>query len=144
MSDESNEDPTDEDELLRELLVACDGVSIPVFGMAPVGLFSKLLRKSVAPTFAVESRRIIRVQSEQVPKRLLKNFKTLQGTMKRLSFHHNFFGTIPAIGPIAVGMMSMITRSGQKLLFGGSNCRPQRRRADRFGAPRLLQLSRFR
>ena len=117
MSDEPNDQPTDqptdEDKLLRELLVPCDGVSIPVFGMAPVGLFSKLMRKSVSPTFAVESRRIIRVESEQVPKRIFKHFKVLQKSMTRLSFHPNFFATIPAIGPLAIAMMSMITPSGK-------------------------------
>ena len=107
----TGEEDADE-ELLRELIVATDGVSIPVFGMAPTGLLSKFLRKPVAPTFAVESRRIIRVESEQMPKRILKHFKTLQNPISKLSFKHNFFATIPVIGPLGIGMMSMVTPSG--------------------------------
>lgn len=102
----------DDEKLLRELIVASDGSSIPIFGMAPTGLLSKFLRKPTTPTFAVESRRIIRVESEQMPKRILKHFKKLQNPLTQLSFTHNFFATIPVIGPLGIGMMSMVTPSG--------------------------------
>ena len=103
----------------RELMVCDDGVSIPMHDMAPAGLLGKLLRKpkGVPSPFALESRRIMRVDAEQVPKRIAKNFKALQKEVGHLSYEPNFFAMTPAIGPIAVSMMSMATPSGQNSFF---------------------------
>lgn len=101
----------------REYVVACDGTSIPMCEMPPAGMFSKFLKKSPAPRFAAESRRIIRVESEQVPKRILKHFKELQAEVVPLRYKHNFHATIPVVGPLAISMMSMVTPSGQNSFF---------------------------
>jgi len=101
----------------RELMVCDDGVSVPMHDMAPVGLLGKFLRKSAPSPFAVESRRIIRVESEQVPKRILKHFKELQKDVSQLKFQPNFLASTPAIGPMAIGMMSMTTPTGKSSFF---------------------------
>ena len=81
--------------------------------MPTAGLFSKLLRKPAAPTFAVESRRIIRVESEQIPRRIMKRFREFQNIVAPLGYKNNFYATVPVIGPLAISMMSMVTSSGQ-------------------------------
>ena len=101
----------------REYVVACDGVSIPMCDMRTPGFLAKFFSKNPAPKFAAESRRIIRVESEQVPRRILKHFKELQGKVAPLSYKHNFHATIPVVGPLAISMMSMVTASGQNSFF---------------------------
>jgi hypothetical protein len=103
----------------RELMVCDDGVSIPMHDMAPVGLMGKFLRKpkSVPSAFAIESRRIVRVEAEQVPKRIAKHFKKLQKEVAHLSYEPNFFAATPAVGPVAVSLMSMTSPSGQNSFF---------------------------
>lgn len=108
-------DTQDSDE--RELMLCDDGVSIPMHDMAPSGLLSKWRRKTAPSPFAIESRRIVRVESEQVPKRIWKHFAGLQKELKHLKYLPNFLATTPAIGPIAIAMMSMSTPSGQNSFF---------------------------
>ncbi|QDT13541.1 hypothetical protein [Planctomycetes bacterium K23_9] len=103
----------------RELMLCDDGVSIPMHDMAPTGLLGKFLRKpkTIPSPFALESRRIVRVEAEQVPKRIAKHFKGLQKEVGRLTYEPNFYAMTPAIGPIAASMMSMSTPSGQNSFF---------------------------
>ncbi|MGB7348017.1 MAG: hypothetical protein WBD20_27580 [Pirellulaceae bacterium] len=110
MSETDNDDE-------RELMLCDDGVSIPMHDMVPVGLLGKFLRKTAPSPIAIESRRIIRVESEQVPKRILKHFRDLQKDVGYLKYQSGFLATTPAIGPIAVAMMSMTTPSGQNSFF---------------------------
>jgi hypothetical protein len=103
----------------RQLMLCDDGVSIPMHDMAATGLLGKFLRKpkNVPSPFALESRRIVRVDAEQVPKRVAKHFKELHKEVAQLSYGPNFFAMTPAIGPIAVSMMSMTSPSGQNSFF---------------------------
>ncbi len=101
----------------RELMLCDDGVSIPMHDIAPKGLLGKFRRKAAPSPFAIESRRIIRVETEQVPKRILKDFKSLQKSLAELKFQPGFLATTPAIGPIAVALLSMSSPSGQNSFF---------------------------
>lgn len=101
----------------REFIVASNGVGIPMCDMPSAGLMSKWFSKPEPPKFAVESRRIIRVESEQIPKRILKHFRAQQEKVAPLRYKTNFYATVPTIGPLAISVMSMVTPSGQNAFF---------------------------
>ncbi|NND98699.1 MAG: hypothetical protein HKN47_15370 [Pirellulaceae bacterium] len=101
----------------REFIVATDGKSIPMCDMAPPGLLARLLGKSPPSPFAVEAARIIRVESEQVPKRILNHFREVKTKVGSLRYKRNYYATVPTIGPLAMATMSMTTSSGLSSFF---------------------------
>lgn len=101
----------------RELFVATDIRNIPAFELRPIcgSLFEwlfaivmfKIFRIKPPIEFASENRRMVRIEGEQVPKRIMHYFKELETKVETLGFHHNYYATVPAIGPIAIALMTM-------------------------------------
>ena len=113
---EENSMSKKEDRTAREFIVAADGVSIPMFDMAPPGLFGGF-KKSPQPTFAVESKRLMRVESAQLQERILTPLREIRAALKPLGYQHNFYGSLPAVGAVAIGILAMSTKSGQNYFF---------------------------
>ncbi len=111
----------------RELFVASDIQSIPVFELRPmcsnvvewlmaIVLF-KVCRLKPPVEFATETRRMVRIEAEQVPKRVMKYFDELRPKLEEMGFHVNYYATVPAIGPIAIALMTMSSESGKCHFF---------------------------
>ena len=106
----------------RQLFVTTDLRSIPAMELRPMcGSFGKwlgtvisfkLLRATSEPTFAFESRRLVRVEAEQVPKRIMKRFHEFKSQLDLLGFLPNYFASLPAIGQIAAAVMTMSRPDG--------------------------------
>ena len=111
----------------RELFVATDIRSIPAGELRPMcdSLFAwlfaivvfKIFRVKPPVEFATENRRMVRIEGEQVPKRIMRYFKELEEKVEELGFHHNYYATVPAIGPIGVALMTMSSEDGRCHFF---------------------------
>ena len=110
----------------RELFVASDLQSIPMFESLPMlGLgqwlsaivLYKLLRVKPPIEFATESRRMMRVDAEQVPKRVMNSFSELRATVEQMGYRLNYYATVPSIGPVVISMMTMSSESGKSHFF---------------------------
>ena len=77
----------------------------------------KVLRADSKVTFACESRRLVRVEPEQVSKRVMKRFNELRPDVEALGLKPNYYASIPAIGKIAVAVMTMSRVDGQVHFF---------------------------
>lgn len=111
----------------RELFVAGDLNFIPVMELRPlcdgvvqwltaIAMFKVFRTKSPA-FFATETRRLVRIEGEQVPKRIMKYFDSLRPKLERMDYFLNYYATVPAIGPIALALMTMSTRGNGKSHF---------------------------
>ena len=111
----------------RELFVASDIQSIPMFELRPMCsnfvewlmaiVIFKVFRAKPPIQFATETRRMMRIESEQVPKRVMKYFDQLRPKLEQLGYRLNYFATVPAIGPIAIALMTMSSESGKCHFF---------------------------
>ncbi|MCG8650706.1 MAG: hypothetical protein MI861_12790 [Pirellulales bacterium] len=111
----------------RELFVTTDIRSIPTMELRPmcrnfsewlIAIFAfKILRAKTEPEFASESRRLVQIEAEHVPKRLMKRFAELAPQVQALGFLPNYYASLPAIGPIAAAVMTMSRREGQVHFF---------------------------
>ncbi len=111
----------------RELFVASDIQSIPAFELRPMcnSLFEwlvalvlfKICRMKPPIEFATETRRMVRIEGEQVPKRVMNYFDELRPKLEELGYHMNYYATVPAIGPIAIALMTMSSQDGKCHFF---------------------------
>lgn len=111
----------------RQLFIAGDIKNIPYLELRPMcsnvlewllaGVLFKICRIPSPAQFATESRRLVRVSEENVPRRLMNHFHELRPQAERLGFEINHFATVPAIGPIAIALMTMSEKSGQSCFY---------------------------
>lgn len=111
----------------RELFVASDIQYIPASELRPMcgSLFEwlfaivvfKVFRVKPPVEFATETRRMVRIESEQVPKRIMHYFDELRPKVEKYEFHMNYYATVPAIGPIAIALMTMSSEDGRCHFF---------------------------
>ncbi|TWU04446.1 hypothetical protein [Stieleria varia] len=111
----------------RQLFVSGDIRSIPfgelrpmcsnVFEWLVAGVLFKLFRMPAPLQFATESRRLLSVNAEQVPKRLMNYFDGLRPQAEPLGYQINHYATIPAVGPIAIALMTMSEPAGQSCFY---------------------------
>jgi hypothetical protein len=107
----------------RELFVLSDLRSIPAAELRPMCggmsqwisalLRYKLLRSKWAPAHAVELRRMARVDTDHVPKRIGKPFDAIQQRLRKLGFAVSYYATIPALGPYSSAIMGMSQEDGE-------------------------------
>ncbi len=111
----------------RELFVTTDLRGIPAMELRPMCkgfsdwlmtvLTFKLLRMKSEPAFAYESRRLVKVEAEQVSKRIMKRFNELASEATLLGFVPNYYASLPAVGPIAAAVMTMSRKDGRVHFF---------------------------
>ncbi len=107
----------------RELFVTTDLRSIPAMELRPMCgshyewllavLAFKVFRAKSEVAFACESRRLVRVDAEHVPKRIMSRFEKVRPKIESLGFLPNYYASMPAIGPIAAAVMTMSREDGQ-------------------------------
>lgn len=107
----------------RELFATTDFRSIPTAELRSiVGSFSqwlsvvmahKILRSNPQIQYAIEARRLVKGDAENVPKRIMKQFAAVRTQLELLNFGPSFFATIPAIGPVSKAVMAMSRPDGQ-------------------------------
>ena len=98
---------------IRELLPMCGGVTQWLTAV----LAFKLFRAKSEVTFACESRRLVRIDAEQVPRRIMKHFDEIRPRIADLGFHLNYYASMPAIGRIAAAVMAMSRGDGKIHFF---------------------------
>lgn len=111
----------------RELFVTTDIRSIPAMELLPMCsgisewltaiLVFKILRTKSDAVFACESRRLVKVDVEQVSKRIMKHFDVLRPRVEDLGFTLNYYASMPALGPITAAVMTMSQRNGKIHFF---------------------------
>lgn len=111
----------------RELFVTTDLRSIPMMELRPMCggisqwlsaiLNFKILRASSDVTYAYESRRLVRVEPQQVSRRIMNHFDELRPAIEQLGFVPNYFASMPAIGRIAAAVMAMSRLDGKVHCF---------------------------
>ncbi len=111
----------------RELFVASDIQTIPAFELKPMcgSLFEwlfaivvfKIFRMKPPVEFATETRRMVRIEGEQVPKRIMHYFDELRPKVESLGYDMNYYATVPAIGPIAIALMTMSSEEDGRCHF---------------------------
>jgi hypothetical protein len=111
----------------RELFVTTDIRSIPVRELLPMCggvvqwltavLAFKIFRAKSDVTFACESRRLVRVEPEQISRRIMRHFDELRPRIADLGFHLNYYASMPAIGRIAAAVMTMSRADGKIHFF---------------------------
>lgn len=110
----------------RELFVTTDIRSIPMMELRSMCSFpdwlmaivaGKIFRANAEAIFACESRRLVKVDADQISRRVMKRFGELRPQIEDLGFVPNYYASLPAIGPIAAAMMTMSRPDGRIHFF---------------------------
>ncbi len=73
----------------------------------------KVLKSKPSIAYAIETRRLVNRDAENVPKRIMKQFAELRSQLELLNFGTSFYATVPALGPISKAVMAMSRPDGQ-------------------------------